>query len=106
MRETRHYGIEFGAIEVENRANRRGGKAHVDKIILGVVRRFTAEEQAMGAPMLKFTPAREIHGGEVIAFGMMLDRARDIYRANPEAGLRARDDILRPAVSASLAQEG
>jgi hypothetical protein len=54
MRETRYYGITLGAIE-----KRRGS---VSSVKVGTVHRYSAEDQAKGAGLLKFTTTREVTG--------------------------------------------
>ncbi len=95
MRETRYYGNTLGAIEVELR------KGAVNKIILGTVKRFSADEQAMGAPLLTFTPVLTITGDcTKRALRIGLSQARAIYRENgPESGMTAYDAVVRSAVA-------
>ena len=94
MRETKHYGNTHGAIEVELR------KGSVNKIILGTVHRYSSEDQAKGAPMLKFTPVRTIDGRATKqALRINLSQARAIYRNDALKGLAAFDKIVTHALA-------
>ena len=93
MRTTSYYGNEFGAVEVELR------KGSVAKIVLGTVKRYTAEEQAMGAGTLKFSPFREVTGPALKqALRIGLSQARAIYQAQgADAGMAAYDRVVSSA---------
>jgi len=56
MRKSDYYGYKHGARVVELR---RGSVHHVD---IGSVERFSPEHRAMGAGILRFTPATTISG--------------------------------------------
>lgn len=93
MRSTNYYGNEYGAIEIELR------KGSVKKIVLGTVKRYTVEEQAMGAGTLKFSPFREITGPALKqALRIGLSQARAIYQSQgAEAGMAAYDRVISSA---------
>jgi hypothetical protein len=49
-RTTNYYGQKIGAVVIEKR------KGSVSQVSVGTIYRYTASEQGMGAPALKFTP--------------------------------------------------
>jgi hypothetical protein len=105
MRKTTHMGRTLGAVEVENRVSRTGGPRHVSKIIVGTVKRYSADEQAMGMPLWRFAPEREITGKATIqSLAYALRRAGEIYRIDgTEAGLAARDRAIGTVIETAAA---
>lgn len=97
MRKAPYYGQALGAIVIELR------RGHTSSVIVGRVHRYTAEEQAMGSPTLKFTPAREITGKITVrALAADLAAARRTFNdANVDArfeALAAVDRVVAPVL--------
>jgi hypothetical protein len=66
MRNTNYFGRKIGAVVTEKR------RGTVSSVVVGDVRRFTANEQEMGSGILKFIPKIELSGpaAKRIAIGL------------------------------------
>lgn len=69
-RTTSYFGRKIGAVVIEKR------KGIVSEVRVGNVYRYTASEQEMGAPLLKFTPQRIFVGKEAKAIDVELGTLR------------------------------